>query len=150
MYRTILIAYSGADADQEALCQGAELARAAAAEVVLLSVLAADLGLGYVLAEAAAPTDLPDLERAEIARVLEAGAARLREAGLSVQTRMGVGNPAEAIGRVAREIGAELIVVGHRAQSRLARWWSGSTGASLLNYAPCSVLVAMPPATKEK
>ncbi|MBC7135778.1 MAG: universal stress protein, partial [Oceanibaculum nanhaiense] len=62
---------------------------------------------------------------------------------LSVETRLCAGNPAEEIGRMAREIGADLVVVGHREQSALARWWGGSVGASLLAHAPCSVLVAV-------
>jgi len=40
-------------------------------------------------------------------------------------------------------VGANLIVVGHREQSTFARWWSGSTGATLLGVAPCSVLIAI-------
>ncbi|NUZ07479.1 universal stress protein [Piscinibacter koreensis] len=53
------------------------------------------------------------------------------------------GNAAEEIGRVAREVGADLLVVGHREQGRLSRWWRGSVGASLLTHAPCSILVAV-------
>ena len=44
---------------------------------------------------------------------------------------------------MVREIGADLVVVGDREQTALARWWSGSVGQSLLAHAPCSVLVAV-------
>jgi nucleotide-binding universal stress UspA family protein len=53
------------------------------------------------------------------------------------------GNPAEQIARSAREMKADLIVVGHRDQSSLARWLNGSVGASILHHPPCSVLVAV-------
>jgi len=42
----------------------------------------------------------------------------------------------------AREMNADLIVVGHRDQGTLARWLNGSVGASILHHPPCSVLVA--------
>lgn len=141
MYRTILLAYDGSRQGHEALDQGAELALLCQARVHLLAVVAQEPGVA--LAEAVAPSDVPEREYQEARHVLEAGAEALRRAGLSVETRLGRGNPAEEIGRVAREIGADLIVVGHREQSALARWWRGSVGASLLAHAPCSLLVAV-------
>ena len=141
MYRTILLAYDGSQHGREALDQGAELTSLCQARVYLLAVVAHELGVA--LAEAAAPSDLPEREYQEVRRVLTAGAEELRRVGLSVETRLCAGNPAEVIGRMAREIGADLVVVGHREQSALARWWGGSVGASLLAHAPCSVLVAV-------
>ncbi len=141
MYRTILLAYDGSQQGREALDQGAELASLCQARVYLLAVVAHEQGVA--LAEAAAPSDLPEREYQEVRRVLAAGAEELRRAGLSVKTRLGTGNPAEEIGRVAHEVGADLIVVGHREQCALARWWYGSVGASLLAHAPCSLLVAV-------
>jgi len=109
--------------------------------VHLLAVVAP--GLGVTLAEAAAPSDLPEREAEEVRRVLMEGAEELRGAGLAVETRLATGNPAEEIGRMAHEVAADLIVVRHREQSALARWWHGSVGASLLAHAPCSLLVAV-------
>jgi nucleotide-binding universal stress UspA family protein len=141
MFRTILLAYDGTRAGREALDQGAELASLCQARVYLLAVVAHELGVA--LAEAAAPSDLPEREYQEVRRVRAAGAEELRRAGLSVKTRLSTGSPAEEIGRMAHEVGADLIVVGHREQSALARWWRGSVGASLLAHAPCSLLVAV-------
>ena len=141
MYRTILLAYDGSRQGREALDQGAELASLCGARIYLFAVVAHELGVA--LAEAAAPSDLPEREYQEVRRVLAAGAEELRRAGFSVETRLGTGNPAEEIGRMAHEVAADLIVVGHREQSALARWWRGSVGASLLAHAPCSLLVAV-------
>ena len=141
MYRKILLAYDGSRAGREALCQGADLARLCRAEVILLAIVA--LEPGVALAEAVAPSDLRAREQEEMERLLEEGAQNLRQAGLSVETRLRQGHPAEEIGRLAREMGVDLIVVGHREQGALARWWSGSTGASLLAHVPCSLLVAV-------
>lgn len=39
---------------------------------------------------------------------------------------------------------AELIVVGHKHESNLLRrWWSGSTAKSLVEEAPCNVLIVV-------
>ncbi|MDY6816926.1 MAG: universal stress protein [Pseudomonadota bacterium] len=142
MYQTILLAYDGSQQGREALDQGAELASLCQARVYLLAVVAHELGVA--LAEAAAPSeDLPEREYQEVRRTLEEGAEGLRRAGLSVETRISNGNPAEEIGRMALEVGADLVVVGHREQTALARWWRGSVGASLLAHAPCSLLVAV-------
>ena len=90
-----------------------------------------------------ASTSSLEREYQEVRRVLTEGAEALRRAGLSVDTRLAAGNPAEEIGRMAHEVGADLVVVGHREQSAMARWWHGSVGASLLAHAPCSLLVAV-------
>lgn len=44
----------------------------------------------------------------------------------------------------ARQIEADLIVVGHKHRDGwAARWWSGSTSPALIEHAPCSVLVVI-------
>lgn len=141
MYRRILLAFDGSQSGHEALHQGAELARLYGAQVMLVAVVAPDAGI--VMAESVAPSGLPAFQFEDTERVLKEGAIELRRSGLSVQTSLCQGNPALEIGRVAREWVADLIVVGHREQSTLARWWRGSTGASLLAHSPCSLLVAV-------
>jgi nucleotide-binding universal stress UspA family protein len=68
----------------------------------------------------------------------------LAERGFKAAGILSVGEPVEEICRVAKEIGAELIVVGHNQNTSFAaRWWKGSVGGALIDYAPCSVLIAM-------
>lgn len=141
MYRTILLSYDGSREAREALRQGADLARAISAAVHLLAIITPEQS--EPLAEGGASSGLTELEREEVRRVLDEGAAHLRSAGLGVQAHLAYGNAAEEIGRVARQVGADLVVVGHREQGRLSRWWRGSVGASLLSHAPCSILVAV-------
>ncbi|RCK50308.1 universal stress protein UspA [Thalassospira profundimaris] len=141
MYKKILLAYDGSQEGRAALKQGAELAAMCKADVCLMAVLAPDIGVIY--AEAAVPSDLPDRMLADIKASLEEGKAKLKDRGLEAETRLENGIPANEIGRVAQDINADLIVVGHREQSALSRWWGGSTGASLLAHAPCSILIAI-------
>jgi nucleotide-binding universal stress UspA family protein len=77
-----------------------------------------------------------------IMEVLSEGVARLRQLGFDPVAKLVRGEPAEEIGTFARQIGADLIVVGHRRQSAFDRWWSGPRGAYLIDYTDCSLLVA--------
>jgi nucleotide-binding universal stress UspA family protein len=60
------------------------------------------------------------------------------------------GEPAPTIGAYAREIKADLVVVGHRKQTILQRWWSGPTGAYVSDFMNCSILVARNAITDEQ
>jgi nucleotide-binding universal stress UspA family protein len=86
---------------------------------------------------------LPDNHRFVTQSVLDAGVRRLQGAGCTATNDVRYGNPAEQIVRTAREMNADLIVVGHRDQGTLARWLNGSVGAAILHHPPCSVLIAV-------
>ena len=50
------------------------------------------------------------------------------------------------ISRLAHELRIDLIVIGHTHHaSRLERWWKGSVGASLVEEAPCNILIVVQP-----
>ena len=70
--------------------------------------------------------------------------ANLKQQGFSATGHLAVGEPVEEICRLAKELSVDLIVVGHNQNTSFAaRWWKGSVGASILDYAPCSLLVAL-------
>jgi hypothetical protein len=56
--------------------------------------------------------------------------------------QVGTGDAGQKIAEFAEEIGAHLVVVGHRPQGPLARWWFGSVGSYLVKRLRWSVLVA--------
>lgn len=141
MYTTVLLAYNGSRSGQEAARQGADLAAACGARVHLLAVV--ETNVGFVLAEAAAPSGLLMDYQAGVRRVLDEGAEQLRRSGLQVEAHLRSGDPAQEIGLVAKEVGADLVVVGHREQSTLARWWNRSVDSSLLASIQCSLLIAV-------
>ncbi|HVR51357.1 MAG TPA: universal stress protein [Pseudorhodoferax sp.] len=120
MYTTALLAYSGSRSGQEAARQGADFAAACGARVYLLAVV--ETNVGFMLAEAAAPSELFMDYQAGVRRVLDEGAEQLRRSGLQVEAHLRSGDPAQEIGLLAKELGADLVVVGHREQSTLARW----------------------------
>ena len=139
MYRKILLAYDGSPDGREALAQAETLAHACGATVHLLAII--DPSESMLIVEAM--SFIPDNERSAIQSVLDEGVKHLRRAGCLATNELKYGRPAEQIVLSAREMGADLIVVGHRDQGTLARWLNGSVGESILHQPPCSVLVAV-------
>jgi len=86
---------------------------------------------------------IPDNQRFVIQAVVDEGVKRLRGAECTAAGELKYGKPTEQIILSAREINADLIVVGHRDQGTLARWLNGSVAESILHQPPCSVLVAV-------
>ncbi len=138
MYRRVLLAYDGSVEGRAALREGALLAKTCGADVFLLSVVGG--GSGMRMAEGTQAGAIA-LQREKFKAVLEEGVERLRAIGFSPVARLVVGDATDAISQFAKEIKADLVVVGHRRQSFLERWWSGPTGAMLMDQVDCSLLV---------
>ncbi|MCK1638929.1 universal stress protein [Bradyrhizobium sp. 157] len=139
MYQKILLAFDGSPDGREALVQAESLASACGATVHLLAII--DPSESMLVVEAM--PFIPDNQRFVIQTVLDEGVKRLQRAGCTATSELKYGNPAEQIILSAREIDADLIVVGHRDQGTLARWLNGSVGESILHQLPCSLLVAV-------
>ena len=73
---------------------------------------------------------------------LEEEAVRASGRSVSVETRLEQGHPAERILAVARELDADLIVLGSHGERGVAAWNLGSTALQVLAVARGSVLVA--------
>jgi nucleotide-binding universal stress UspA family protein len=140
MYRKILLAYDGTLEGRTALREGALLARRCGAQIYLLSVMTREGGMG--VAESVNPGSTMEHESSRFRAILNEGVARLTELGMRPVARLVSGEPATEIRKFAKEVSADLVVVGHRRQSLLARWWSGSTGAYILDNIDCSLLIA--------
>lgn len=139
MYQTILLAYDGSPDGREALAQGKNLASMYGAAVHLLAII--DPSENMLAVEGM--SFVPDNQQFVVQSVLDAGVRGLQRVGCAATKDVKYGNPAEQIVLSAREMKADLIVVGHRDQGALARWLNGSVGASILHHAPCSILVAV-------
>lgn len=140
MFKRILLAYDGSPEYRAALRQGAELAEFCGAKVHLLAIITSSTTMP--IAGGVNPSDLVNEEQREIRGYLEEGVARLRERGIKAEGRLGYRDPVDEIAATAREIDADLIVVGHRHRNSFERWWRKSTSKNLLTVAPCSVLVS--------
>ncbi len=139
MYKRILLAYDGSTEGRTALREGALLARRNRAQVFLLSVITETAGTK--MGEGVGGAGITQ-QRDEYQRVLEEGTARLRQLGFdAVSSKLVIGEAAKEIGAYANQIGADLVIVGHRRQSAFGRWWSGPSGAYLVDHIGCSLLV---------
>jgi nucleotide-binding universal stress UspA family protein len=141
MYSRILLAYDGSSDGRRALDQTAELASAAGAEVVLLAVV--DVGVDVAVAEGVSVGSSIETQLAQVQQMLVEGAARLTALGIQAAIRTETGQPGERIAAVAREIGADLIVLGHRQHSLWSRWMKEPVGPFLLQDPPCNLLICV-------
>ncbi|MGW8246723.1 MAG: universal stress protein [Acidiferrobacterales bacterium] len=141
MFKTILLCYDGSREGQAVLDDGAELAQHFNADTHLLAVI--QPSAAAVVAEAiAAESPLTEIGRAA-EEILKQGIEQLTNKGLKVEGHIVEGQAVEQIALMAREIGADLIVLGHRHRGPLQRWWQNSVGSTLLDESPCSILIAL-------
>jgi nucleotide-binding universal stress UspA family protein len=138
MYERVLLAYDGSRQGAIALREGALLAKRFGAQVYLLSVIPETEGVRITESISG---DVIDQQVDEYKALLGRAVAALKGFGLSPVAKLVVGDPAPAIGAFAREVAADLVVLGHRRQNLLQRWWSGSTGSYVSDHVSCSVLI---------
>jgi len=94
------------------------------------------------------PTDTTVIEdgiRKQAERNLDAARARLAAPGRAVETSIVVGRAADAVTAVARQSGADIIVIGSRGHGGLESMLLGSVSAEIIDSAPAPVLVARGP-----
>jgi len=143
MYKRILLAYDGSEPGQKALLDAKEIAQWGGAEISLVAVMppASALmgGEGYVYD--------PRLEKEEEQRyrnILDEGLKRLAALGYTARGEVLIGDAVDEVTEYGKSINADLIVVGHKhLDSWAARWWRGSVSKTLIEHAPCSVLVVI-------
>ena len=142
MYKRILLAYDGSLSGQKALLGCKDIAQWGKSELFLVAVMPSPAT--FIGAEGGVyGAGTEERDREQYQAILDEGIAKLAEAGHQANGEVLVGDAVDEIARCAARIEAALIVVGHREQSTFVRWWTGSTGASLLGVAPCSVLIAI-------
>jgi nucleotide-binding universal stress UspA family protein len=144
MYQKILLCYDGSAEGRRALKQGADVVLAMKARVHLLAIC--PNMLVNAVPEAVTP-QLISAEQDTAKTLLNEGVKWLRDRGVETQGSLIYGDPLVHIPKVALEVGADLVVVGYRPRSRLARWWSENEEVTLLHKLECSILVAVEPAT---
>jgi nucleotide-binding universal stress UspA family protein len=144
MYKRILLAYDGSQSGQKAILDCRDIAQWSQASLTLIAVMpplrqmvAAE---GYIYEQS-----VVDQERAKYQGILNDGLRQLIEAGHEAGSgEVLYGETVDEISSYARQMDADLVVVGHKhLDSWAARWWRGSVSKSLIEHAPCSVLVVI-------
>ena len=130
--RNIVVGFDGSESARRALERAAQLADEGANVTVVSAV--------HLLAgKGGAPFD--PVEREAHERDLEKAGTRLAELGVTARTVEGYGDPAGVIAAQAKEVGADLIVVGTEHKNLLQRLILGSVSSGVTHRAPCDVLV---------
>ena len=144
-----LIAIDGSTESAFGVELAASLAWPSGAELQVLTVLPSEterIGGPWLAGVAYVPSDVTrDGLRTDGAALLERAAAPLRELGLDVTTRLIEGRAASVIVDTARDIGADLVVLGARGHGAIEEAFLGSVSAEVVDQAPCAVLVARGP-----
>ena len=140
----ILVATDFSARATPAVDTGAEAARLLAAKVTLLHVIDVEPSLlvGVGVAFGSSPAVMPPDVMVEVKREADATLQGLMERhAIDGDHRVAAGDAAQAIVHVAREIEADLIIMGTSGRTGLARLALGSTAEEVSSRAPCSVLV---------
>lgn len=143
MYKRIVLAYDGSESGQKALLESKSMADWGKAELILVAVMPPPAA--YVGAEGGVyDANYERQERERFDRVLQEGLDRLRDAGAAAKGTVLLGDPVAEVARYAKEVDADLIVLGHRhLDSWAKRWWRGSVSKSIIEHAHCNVLVVI-------
>jgi len=145
-FRTILLPTDFSECAETALAHAADFARQSGARLVCLHVVEPTVpSVGYGPVVEPLPTadmgvQLEESAAGELPRL----AARAECAGLEVEEVLAHGEAATEIVRVARERGADLIVISSHGRTGLGRMLFGSTAESVVRHAHCPVLVVKP------
>lgn len=144
MYKRILLAYDGSQSGQKALLDCREIAQWSGAALTLIAVT--PLQRQVVAAEGVIyEQSVADQDRERYQGILNDGLRQLLESGHEAGGEVLYGETVDEIARYAKQMNADLIVVGHKhLEGWAARWWRGSVSKSLIAHAPCSVLVVIP------
>lgn len=144
MYKRIILAYDGTASGQQALLSIKDMAHWERPKLTLVAVAPSfemDVGaveMGYLGSVGGA--NIED----KLKEQLRKGVKALRSMGFEADGELLKGEVIREMTRFAADQNADLIVVGHKHEkSLLRRWWSGSTARSLVEEAPCNVLIVI-------
>jgi nucleotide-binding universal stress UspA family protein len=135
MMKKIILGYDDSDAAKRALERAAELTKALGAELIVTSIAPIMANIG----RSAGPGDPADPPSEHIEELKHAQ-SYLEGQGVTADYLAGLGHPAETIADLARERGADLIVVGHH-HSAISRLLGQSVSESVAHKVSCDVLL---------
>ena len=144
MYKRLLLACDGTRESLVALREGALIAQSfrATAHLLIIDPDTSDVRVAEGLGMQRLPLRGQGL--------LDLGLTRLERLGVKAAGEVLRGDPAHLITDRVRRLDIDLIVLGHRRQSFLDRWWSGASGVYIVDGVSCSVLIARDTITDEE
>jgi nucleotide-binding universal stress UspA family protein len=148
-FKIILVPTDFGDSAELALDHAIALAAASRARIVLLYVCPLPQVAAYD--GAIVPNgDVMEAIRDAGRRGLAQSIARVKDRDVEVRPMTSAGDPRSCILDVAREVSADLIVMGTHGRRGIARWLMGSTAEAVVRTSPIPVLTVRADAAPSK
>jgi nucleotide-binding universal stress UspA family protein len=142
-FRTVVVGTDGSDTAAEAVRQATALARTNGARLHVVTAYGARPGWDHDRSLEAMPDELRWMaspgEAAE--RIARQAAAAAQHEGVEAEYHSETGDPADVILDVARQVEADLVVVGNKGMQGAKRLLVGSVPNRVSHHAPSNVLI---------
>ncbi|MGO9875009.1 MAG: universal stress protein [Acidimicrobiia bacterium] len=147
MYNVIVVGTDGSETAGVAVHQATALAALTGATLHIVNAYRTMSISSVAVAATAGGMSNIDVEAlnksvgTESAQVCEHAASEARQLGVSVELHAVPVETADALVRVAEDVGADLVVVGNRGMSGKKRFVLGSVPNKVSHHCPCSLLI---------
>jgi nucleotide-binding universal stress UspA family protein len=144
LFKRIVVGTDGSESAREAIRQAAALAQMSGAALDVVSAYEPVPSRRSQEEAGGAPSDVAHEfgPREDVNFALDGAASIASDLGVEVSRHPMDGDPADAILKVAEEVGADLIVVGNKGMTGARRFLLGSVPNKVSHHAPCSVFIA--------
>ena len=146
--KRVVVAVDGSEASREVIDYAVHYAnREKDAEMLFLHVVGTAMERGRQFVEASGIAEAPLIGEEVKAGVENFVREQIARSGRTVpmmSVSVVAGVPYNEIVRFAEEKDADIIMIGHRGMSNLARFFLGSVASKVVAHAPCSVYVHRP------
>lgn len=141
-YQNILVPVDGSETSFAAVAKAAELAKAFGSKITVVQVLTLDPYIAAEYITANQTNDLIERARASIVKTLEEAKQKFTEQGIEAETKLLEGQViAREITNAAKDLNADLIVIGSHGRTGLKKLFLGSVAQSILSEGTTPVLI---------
>ncbi|UNT62529.1 universal stress protein [Acinetobacter towneri] len=141
-YQNILVPVDGSETSFAAVAKAAELAKAFGSKITVVQVLTLDPYIAAEYITANQTNDLIERARSSIVKTLEEAKQKFTEQGVEAETKLLEGQViAREITNAAKDLNADLIVIGSHGRTGLKKLFLGSVAQSILSEGTTPVLV---------
>jgi nucleotide-binding universal stress UspA family protein len=143
----IMIAVDGSSSSEPVVEFVARMRWPAGSRVLVVSIAnAAASMVGASFEASAASAEIEAIDVREHEELVSRASQALRDVGMPCETKVVLGEPANALLQAVRDEGVDLLVMGSHGRTGLSKLLLGSVSAHLVGHSPCSVLVVKRPA----
>ena len=141
-YQNILVPVDGSETSFAAVAKAAELAKAFGSKITVVQVLTLDPYIAAEYITANQTNDLIERARASIEKKKKEAKQKFTEQGVDAETKLLEGQViAREITNAAKDLNADLIVIGSHGRTGLKKLFLGSVAQSILSEGTTPVLV---------